>query len=117
MSDRRHRAATYRILLHQNNTRGNFRPAFHPFAMPKSLAADGPARLVTSVEVARRKGCTGMAVRNAVKRGDLNAVKVGPVWVIADDAALDAWTVNETGGRTHRKRAGAAAAPSAEVPT
>lgn len=68
----------------------------------------GAPRLVSSVEVARRKGCTGMAVRNAVKRGDLNAVKVGPVWAIADDAALDAWEVSETGGRLHKARLGAA---------
>ena len=75
-----------------------------PPAMPRKPAADGPLRLVTSVEVARRKGCTGMAVRNAVKRGELHAVKVGPVWAIADDAALGAWQVIETGGRLHRSR-------------
>ena len=61
-----------------------------------------PAALVTAAEVARRKGCTGMAVRNAVKRGDLNAAKLGHMWAISDDEALAAWTVNETGGRAHR---------------
>lgn len=45
-----------------------------------------------------------MAVRNAVKRGDLNAVRVGPVWAVADDDMLASWTVQETGGRTHRGR-------------
>ena len=51
-----------------------------------------------------------MAVRNVVKRGELHAVKVGPVWAIADDAALGAWQVNETGGRLHRSRRDASAA-------
>ena len=72
--------------------------------MPPDPVADTSPRLVSSVEVARRKGCTGMAVRNAVKRGELHAVKVGPVWAIADDAALGAWQVIETGGRLHRSR-------------
>ena len=43
-----------------------------------------------------------MAVRNAVKRGDLNAVKVGPTWAVSDDETLALWEVKETGGRAHR---------------
>ena len=90
--------------------------------MPDAPAAPSPpepppaSRLVTSIEVARRKGCTGMAVRNAVKRGDLNAFKVGPVWAIADDDALESWTVQETGARLHRKRAGEAAGAAPAAP-
>lgn len=44
-----------------------------------------------------------MAVRNAIQRGDLNGQKLGPVWAVADDNALAAWQVKETGGRTHRQ--------------
>lgn len=75
--------------------------------------------LVTAADVARRKDCSGMAVRNAVKRGELNAVKLGPVWAISDDDALAAWTVNETGGRAHRdgprRKVGPRRSASAEV--
>lgn len=66
------------------------------------------AALISTVEAARRKGCTAMAVRNAIERGDLNAVKVGPTWAVADDDALASWTVNETGGRVHKTRRAAA---------
>ncbi|PAP79484.1 hypothetical protein B1759_14265 [Rubrivirga sp. SAORIC476] len=58
---------------------------------------------ISTAEVARRKGCTGMAVRNAIQRGDLNGRKLGPVWAVADDESLAAWQVKETGGRTHRQ--------------
>lgn len=60
--------------------------------------------MLSTREVAARKGCTAQAVINAINRGDLNAQKVGPLWVIADDVALAEWTVKETGGRTHRDR-------------
>lgn len=60
-------------------------------------------RMLSTSEVARRKDCTGMAVRNAIQRGDLNGEKLGPVWAVADDEALAAWQVKETGGRTHRQ--------------
>ena len=62
-------------------------------------------QMLSTSEVASRKGCTGMAVRNAIQRGDLNGHKLGPVWAVADDEALAAWTVKETGGRAHRDRA------------
>ena len=55
-------------------------------------------------EVARRKGCTGQAVRNAIERGDLRAVRFGPAWAVADDEQLAAWSVKETGGRLHKSR-------------
>lgn len=67
-------------------------------------ASEAPSALVSTVEAARRKGCTAMAVRNAIERGDLNAVKVGPTWAVADDEALDAWQISETGGRRHKTR-------------
>lgn len=60
--------------------------------------------LVTTTEAAARKGCTPMAVRNAIARGEINGSKLGPVWAVADDAALEAWEVKETGGRAHRSR-------------
>ena len=60
--------------------------------------------LITTTEAAARKGCTPMAVRNAIERGDVNGRKLGHVWAVSDDAALAAWTVKETGGRLHRQR-------------
>ena len=62
-----------------------------------------PAAPLSTAEVAARKGCTRQAVRNAIQRGELAAVRVGRAWVVADDAALAAWSVKETGGRAHRK--------------
>ena len=58
---------------------------------------------LSTSEAARRKGCTGMAVRNAIQRGILNGWKIGPVWAVANDETLAAWAVKETGGRTHRQ--------------
>lgn len=69
------------------------------------------SRLVPTSEVAQRKGCTQQAVINALRRGDLHGHKLGPVWAIADDAALAAWTVRETGGRSHRSRDASASQP------
>ena len=68
--------------------------------------------VIPTSEAAERLGCTPMAVRNAIKRGDLNAEKVGSVWVIRDDAALASYAVPERGGRTH-----AAYRQRAEPPT
>ena len=45
-----------------------------------------------------------MAVRNAIKRGDLNGQKLGPMWAVADDDTLASWSVKETGGRAHKAR-------------
>lgn len=61
-----------------------------------------PPQLSTG-DVAARKGCTRMAVRNAIQRGEINASRVGRAWVVADDDALAGWSVKETGGRAHRK--------------
>ncbi|WP_412060356.1 hypothetical protein [Rubrivirga sp. IMCC45206] len=60
--------------------------------------------LLSTTEAAARKGCTAMAIRNAIERGDLNASKLGHVWAVVDDAALAAYAVRETGGRAHRQR-------------
>ena len=45
-----------------------------------------------------------MAVRNAIQRGDLNALRVGRAWAVADDDVLASWSVKETGGRAHKAR-------------
>ena len=59
--------------------------------------------VLTVAEAARRKGCTGEAIRAAIRRGDLAAVRLGPrATVVLDDAAFSAFAVRETGGRTHR---------------
>lgn len=59
--------------------------------------------LITTADAAKRKGCTQQAIRNALARGDLHGQKLGGTWAVADDAALAAYAVKETGGRTHRK--------------
>lgn len=58
-------------------------------------------RIIPTSEAADRLGCTRQAVINAIKRGDLNGEKVGPIWTVRDDATLAAYTVPERGGRTH----------------
>jgi len=63
---------------------------------------------ITTTEAADRKGCTRQAIINAIGRGDLNATRLGRDWAVADDAALAAYQVQETGGRLHRQRAEAA---------
>lgn len=59
--------------------------------------------LLTTAAAADRKGCTPMAIRNAIARGEINGQKLGPVWAVEDDAALAAYEVRETGGRAHRR--------------
>ena len=58
--------------------------------------------LLSVTEVAQRKGCTRQAVHNAIGRGQLTARRVGHAFVIADDEALAAYEVPETGGRLHQ---------------
>lgn len=57
---------------------------------------------LTTSAAANRKGCTRQAINNAIRRGEINATRHGRAWVIADDAALAAWSVKETGGRAHK---------------
>lgn len=57
---------------------------------------------LSTADVAARKGCTRMAVRNAIERGELRAIRIGRAWAVADDGAMASWNVKETGGRTHR---------------
>ena len=59
--------------------------------------------LLSTSEVAGRKACTRMAVRNAIRRGDLRAVRIGRSWAVVDDDALAGWSVKETGGRAHKR--------------
>lgn len=59
---------------------------------------------ITTTEAATRKGCTRQAIINAIQRTDLNGCRFGPVWAVADDETLAAWSVRETGGRAHRAR-------------
>lgn len=63
--------------------------------------------MISTAEVADRKGCTPMSVRNAIRRGDLNASQIGRAWIVSDDDALAEWEVKETGGRTHRQNSDA----------
>ena len=60
---------------------------------------------ITTADAADRKGCTRQAIINAIERGDLNATRLGRAWAVADDDALAAYEVRETGGRTHRREA------------
>lgn len=59
--------------------------------------------LLSTTEVAGRKACTRMAVRNAIRRGDVRAVRIGRSWAVIDDDALASWSVKETGGRAHKR--------------
>ena len=50
---------------------------------------------------AEEKGCTPQALRNAVKRGDLNEMRAGRYSLIALDEKWNTYVVQETGGRLH----------------
>jgi len=51
---------------------------------------------------AKEKGCTPEAVYLALNRGDLNGVRMGSARLVYRDKKYEAWTVKETGGRTHK---------------
>lgn len=59
---------------------------------------------ITVSQAAQEKGCTGQALRNAIQRGDLNAVRPGPCsTLILRDDAYHAFQVQSTGGRAHAR--------------
>jgi hypothetical protein len=54
-------------------------------------------------DAAEAKGCTGQTIRNAIERGELNAVRPGPrATLVVQDAAFGAYAPQETGGRLHK---------------
>ena len=59
--------------------------------------------VILITEAARQKGCTAQALRNAVKRGDLSAVKMGRFTMILRDNRYNNYQVKETGGRLHSR--------------
>lgn len=64
------------------------------------LASD----LLAVSDAARLKGCTPATIRNAVKAGRLTVHRIGHrVFVVRDDA-FEAFEVEETGGRLHKRR-------------
>lgn len=53
-------------------------------------------------DAAEAKGCTGQTIRNAIERGELNAVRPGPrATLVVRDAAFRRYAPRETGGRLH----------------
>lgn len=70
-----------------------------PTMMPESNVSEPNVLPVT--EVARRKGCTPQAIYNAVDRGDLNGIRFGNNRMVVRDEKLDAFEIQETGGRCH----------------
>lgn len=61
------------------------------------------ANVILVTEAAKEKGCTAQALKNAVIRGDLNAVRQGRYWLIVRDEQYDAYEVQQTGGRLHQR--------------
>ena len=59
--------------------------------------------VILVTEAAREKGCSAQALKNAVVRGDLNAVRQGRYWLILRDEKYDAYKVKEAGGRLHKR--------------
>ncbi len=53
-------------------------------------------------EVARQKNCTPQAIYHAIDRGDLNEVRIGSYRMVLRDDQLDAFQIQETGGRCHK---------------
>lgn len=64
------------------------------------LASD----LLSVSDAARLKGCTPATIRNAARAERLTAHRIGPRVFIVRDAAFDAFEVEETGGRLHKRR-------------
>jgi hypothetical protein len=56
----------------------------------------------TVAEAAAAKGCTPQAIRNAIRRGDLNEKRVGRYSLVVLDEKWEEYEVRETGGRRHR---------------
>jgi len=68
-----------------------------------SVYMDIEPNIIPLMEAARRKGCSGQALRNAIGRGDLNAIRIGRYTFIARDKDFEAYQVRLTGGRRHKK--------------
>lgn len=64
------------------------------------LASD----LLSVPDAARLKGCTEPTIRNAGRAGRLTVHQIGRRVFIVRDDAFDAFEVEETGGRLHKRR-------------
>ena len=60
-------------------------------------------KYVSVTEAAKEKGCSRVAIYNAIKRDDLNGEQVGKLTLICRDRKYGAYAVKDTGGRAHKK--------------
>ena len=60
-------------------------------------------------EAAKRKDCSGQAVRDAIKKGLIDATKIGNTFIIPVTNRFEEWEPNpnyQKGGRARAKKAG-----------
>ena len=60
--------------------------------------------VITPSEAAKIKGCTRQGIHAALDRGRLTEYRTGHVRLVVLDKAFDAFTVQETGGRAHKRQ-------------
>lgn len=61
--------------------------------------------MLSATELARRLGCEWHTIKEAIERGEINAVKVGRTWAIAEDQLLQNFKKRlESIERTRRRR-------------
>ena len=63
---------------------------------------------ISVTEAADRKGCTGQAIRNAIKRGLIDAIMIGRTNVVFTTTKFEEWSPNpkyQKGGRPRAKKA------------
>lgn len=85
-----------------------------PLATARLRELLGTPHAYTVESLARAVGLSPKAVRNAIGRGDLDAVKRGGRWIISSSAA-QRWSEPDRSGRFSRRSAHAGATPLADA--
>ncbi len=86
-----------------------------PLATARLRELLGPPQAAYTVEsLARAVGLSPKAVRNAIGRGDLEALKRGGRWIISTSAA-ERWSEPDRSGRFSRRSARLVATPLADA--
>lgn len=61
--------------------------------------------LISITEAAERKGCTRQAIFGAIKRGEVDAQRIGHVFIVSANEKFNAWRPGEGYQKAGRARA------------